>query len=48
MAREDWEMILTGNTDTLIPIIDDGKITKVLELLFSTDADARKKWLQNI
>ncbi len=48
MSRDDWDMILTGQTDTLIPIIDDGRIKSVLKLLFSNDTDARKEWLQNI
>lgn len=47
MIRADWEMILSGKTDTLIPITDDGKIKDVLKLLFSDDSDARKRWLQN-
>lgn len=46
MDREDWEMILSGETDTLIPIVDDGNIRPVLDLLFGPDADARKTWLQ--
>ena len=45
MVREDWEMILT-NENAMIPIIDDGKISEVLTLLFSKDREARKKWLQ--
>lgn len=45
MAQEDWEMILSGKTDTLIPFVDDGKMSDVLELLFSDDSDARKVWL---
>ena len=46
MDQEDWEMILSGETDTLIPIVDDGKMRKTLELLFGPDSDARKEWLQ--
>jgi DNA gyrase subunit B len=45
MAPEDWEMILSGKSDTLIPIIDDGHMHEVLELLFGNNADARKAWL---
>lgn len=45
MDKTDWEMILTGKTDTMIPIIDDGKMKQVLDLLFGKDADARKDWL---
>lgn len=46
MVQKDWEMILSGETNTLIPIVDDGKINDTLKLLFSPDADARKEWLQ--
>jgi len=47
MVKPDWEMILSGETDTLIPVVDDGKMGETLELLFGPEADARKKWLQN-
>lgn len=47
MERQDWEMILSGETDTLIPIYDDGKVSETLKLLFSNDAEPRKVWLQN-
>ena len=47
MGRKDWEMILTGETNTLTPIVDDGNMKPVLKLLFSPDADARKEWLQS-
>lgn len=46
MSREDWDMILSGKTNTLIPIVDDGKLHETLELLFGPSADDRKKWLQ--
>lgn len=46
MVKADWTMILSGKTDTLIPITDDGDMKDTLELLFSPDADARKQWLQ--
>ncbi len=46
MERQDWEMILGGETDTLIPIYDDGNLTDTLRLLFSNDADPRKEWLR--
>lgn len=46
MSREDWDMILSGKTNTLIPITDDGKMKETLKLLFGPDADARKGWLQ--
>lgn len=45
MEMEDWEMVLSGKTDTLIPIINDGRFKDVMELLFGDDADARKAWL---
>jgi DNA gyrase/topoisomerase IV subunit B len=45
MWKEDWEMVLSGDSDTFIPIIDDGQIKPTLELLFSDNADARKVWL---
>lgn len=46
MHKDDWEMVLSGKTNTLIPIIDDGNMSKVLELVFGPDADKRKEWLQ--
>jgi DNA gyrase/topoisomerase IV subunit B len=46
MSKRDWNMILTGKSDTLIPIIDDGNIKNVLRLLFSPNSDDRKNWLQ--
>jgi DNA gyrase/topoisomerase IV subunit B len=45
MAKEDWEMVLSGKTDTLIPFYDDGMMEGALTLLFSDNAEARKKWL---
>jgi DNA gyrase/topoisomerase IV subunit B len=45
MDKTDWEMILSGQTNTLIPIVDDGKMKNVLKLLFADDSDARKEWL---
>lgn len=45
MHQTDWEMVLSGKTDTNIPIIDDGNLDQTLELLFGKDADARKNWL---
>ena len=47
MVGPDWEMILSGETNTLIPVIDDGKMGETLELLFGPNADGRKEWLQN-
>jgi len=46
MVKADWEMILDGENDMLIPITDDGKIKDTLQLLFGPSADLRKKWLQ--
>ncbi len=46
MSKQDWEMILSGKTNTLIPIVDDGDMKKMLQLVFSADVDARKLWLQ--
>lgn len=47
MNREDWEMILSGETNTLIPIVNDGKMEDILKLLFGPSSDDRKQWLQN-
>jgi len=46
MVKEDWEMLLSGKTNTLIPLVDDGIIKEKLTLLFGPDVDSRKKWLQ--
>ena len=46
MIMEDWEMVLSGKSDTLIPIVDDDGLKDVIELLFGPDADKRKEWLQ--
>lgn len=47
LAKEDWEMILDpANKKCKVDIVDDGGIAKILKLLFSNDADARKDWLQ--
>jgi len=48
MAPQDWKMILSGETNTLIPIQDDDKMVETLELLFSPNAEARKDWLREI
>lgn len=45
MAPADWEMILSGKTNTLVSILDDGQIGNTMNLLFSENADARKAWL---
>lgn len=46
MARADWDLILSGKTNTMIPIIDDGHLKDTLRLLFGPDTDARKMWLR--
>lgn len=46
MVKQDWEMILNGKTNTLIPVYDDGNLASTLELLFSNNVEARKEWLQ--
>lgn len=48
LSRLDWNMMLSGKTDTLIPIVDDGNMKEVLRLLFSPNAENRKVWLQDI
>jgi DNA gyrase subunit B len=45
MSKQDWEMILSGQTDTYIPIVDDGSLGVTLDLLFGPSADDRKEWL---
>jgi DNA gyrase/topoisomerase IV subunit B len=45
MAKEDWEMLLSGETDTLIPIVNDGNMGEAMKLLFGDSSDARKEWL---
>ena len=47
MVGDDWEMILSGETDTFIPITDDGQFKETMKLLFGPSADARKEWLQD-
>ena len=44
LHKQDWNMILT-TVDNLIPILDDGSLADVLELLFGPNADLRKDWL---
>lgn len=46
MSRIDWDMILSGQTDATIPIVDDGDMKDTLKLLFGPSADDRKVWLQ--
>lgn len=45
MHPDDWDMILSGQTDAYIPIVDDGKMRETFTLLFGPDSDARKEWL---
>lgn len=45
MSPDDWNMVLSGETDTLIPIVDDGNLQDTLSLLFGADSSARKEWL---
>jgi len=45
MSKEDWDMCLSGETDTMIPIVADEDTKQVMELLFGNDSDARKEWL---
>lgn len=45
MDKTDWDMCLSGETDTMIPIVSDADMDQVMELLFGDDADARKAWL---
>lgn len=47
MVGDDWEMILSGQTDTMIPITNDGGFEATMKLLFGPSADDRKEWLQN-
>lgn len=46
MSKEDWKLVIAGLNQYSIPIIDDGKITPTLELLFGNNAEARRNWLQ--
>jgi DNA gyrase/topoisomerase IV subunit B len=47
MVKQDWQMILSGRTNTLIPVINDGTLTETLDLLFGPNVEKRKEWLQN-
>lgn len=47
MEKTDWDMILNGKTNTLIPITHDKNMKATFELLFGNDAEARKNWLQD-
>jgi len=45
MDKKDWIMVL-NDEKYLLPIVDDGKMTNTLTLLFSKDTGARQEWLQ--
>lgn len=45
MSKTDWDMILSGKTNTLIPFEDDGRMKNTFDLLFGNDSDIRKAWL---
>ena len=45
LHKPDWEQMLSNIEPLLIPIVDDGSISEVLELLFSSNAEPRKLWL---
>lgn len=46
MIDKDWDMILNGTTNTLIPIVTDDNFKSTLQLLFGPDTNQRKTWLQ--
>lgn len=46
MEREDWDIILSGKSDTLIPIDNDSSMSETFELLFGNNTETRKEWLQ--
>lgn len=45
LSKEDYEELLMDD-QYLLPVVDDGNIKNILNLLFSDNVDARKKWLQ--
>ena len=45
MVKEDWKMIMNDLDTYCIPIVDDGKMGSMLDMLFNNDTDTRKKWL---
>lgn len=47
MSKVDWQMILSDESDTLIPLNGDTGMSNTLELLFGDNADARKAWLSD-
>ena len=47
MKKADWDMILSGESDTFIPIINEGGFDETLKLLFGPDTNLRKEWLKN-
>lgn len=46
MSKEDWKLVIAGIDQYSIPVVDDGKIKDVLELLFGPSAENRREWLQ--
>jgi DNA gyrase/topoisomerase IV subunit B len=48
MSKADWDICLAENSESFIPIVDDGHMQETLTLLFSDDADARKMWLKTV
>ena len=47
MIKDDWQMILSDDSDTLIPLNADAGMSDTMELLFGENADARKAWLSD-
>jgi len=45
MVKADWKMIMNDLETYCIPIVDDGKMGSMLDMLFNNDTDTRKKWL---
>ena len=48
MVKEDWQMILSDDSDTLIPLSADAGMSDTMELLFGENTDARKAWLSDV
>lgn len=47
MSKEDWDMCLSGETETITPVVADDRLPQVMKLLFGDSADDRKAWLSN-
>lgn len=45
MIKQDWVQLLTNSNESIVAIVDDGKMKDTLELLFGDDTGARKLWL---